>query len=85
MNPVPPLTTILMKFLLSAGAEQTNYLGHASVFARSLSDIAVRYEMQEGGQMRGHRPRKTGAYSLEYVEDFSRPRTKQMSGHRSPQ
>jgi len=26
MNPVPPLTTILMEFLLSGGAEQTNSL-----------------------------------------------------------
>ncbi len=28
---------------------------------------------------------KPEAYSLEYVEDFSWPRTKQMPGHRSPQ
>jgi hypothetical protein len=26
MNPVPPLTTILMEFLLSGGAEQTDSL-----------------------------------------------------------
>ena len=28
MNPVPPLTTILMEFLLSGGAEQTNSLAN---------------------------------------------------------
>ena len=60
MNPVPPLTTILMEFPLSGRAEQTNSLAHARAFVRSLSDIAVRYEVKEGGQMRGHRPRKTG-------------------------
>ena len=65
MNPVPPLTTILMKFLLSRGAEQTNSLAHARAFTRSLSDIAVRYEVHEGGQMRGHRPRKTGGVFAE--------------------
>ena len=30
-------------------------------------------------------PEKPEAYSLEYGEDFSGPRTKQMPGHRSPQ
>ena len=30
-------------------------------------------------------PEKPEAYSLEYVEDFSGPRTKQMLVHRSPQ
>ena len=34
MNPVPPLTTILMKFLLSGGADQINSLAHARYFAR---------------------------------------------------
>jgi hypothetical protein len=34
MNPVPPLTTILMKFLLSGGAEQTISLARARAFAR---------------------------------------------------
>ena len=34
MNPVPPLTTILMEFLLSGEAEQTNSLAHARAFAR---------------------------------------------------
>jgi hypothetical protein len=34
MNPVPPLTTIPMKFLLSGGAEQTNSLAHARAFSR---------------------------------------------------
>ena len=29
MNPVPPLTTILMEFLPSGGAEQTNLLSRA--------------------------------------------------------
>ena len=30
-------------------------------------------------------PEKPEAYSLEYVEDLSGPRTKQMPGHPSPQ
>ena len=30
-------------------------------------------------------PEKPAAYSLEYVEDLSGPRTKQLSVHRSPQ
>ena len=60
MNPVPPLTTILMKFLLSGGTEQNDSLAHARAFAMSLSDIAVRYEVNEGGQMHGLTPRKTG-------------------------
>ena len=34
MNPVPPLTTILIECLLSGGAEQTNSLAHARAFAR---------------------------------------------------
>ena len=34
MNPVPSLTTILMKLRLSDGAEQTNALAHARAFAR---------------------------------------------------
>jgi hypothetical protein len=29
MNPVPPLTTILMEFLFSGGANQTNSLAHS--------------------------------------------------------
>ena len=60
MNPVPPLTTMFMEFPLSGGAEQINSLAYARAFVRSLSDIAVRYEVNEGGQMRGRRPRKTG-------------------------
>jgi hypothetical protein len=31
------------------------------------------------------RPEKSEAYSLEYVEDFSGPRTTQMVADRSPQ
>jgi hypothetical protein len=34
MNPVPPLTTILMELPLSGGAEQTNSLAYAHAFAR---------------------------------------------------
>jgi hypothetical protein len=34
MNPVPPLTTILIECLLFGGAEQTNSLAHARAFAR---------------------------------------------------
>jgi hypothetical protein len=35
--------------------------------------------------MRGRRFEKTGGYSLEYVEDFLGPRTKQMPADRLPQ
>jgi hypothetical protein len=39
MNPVPPLTTILMKFRLSGGAEQANSLAHARTFASTDSTL----------------------------------------------
>jgi len=35
--------------------------------------------------MRGRRPKKPETYSLEYVEDFSWPRTTQMVVDHSPQ
>jgi hypothetical protein len=35
--------------------------------------------------MRGRRPKKPEAYSLEYVEDFFAPRTTQMPADRLPQ
>ena len=34
--------------------------------------------------MRDRTPRKTDAYSLEYVKEFSGPRIQGMLGHRSP-
>jgi hypothetical protein len=54
--------------------------------ARSLSDIAVRHEAKAApADARPQASEKPEAYSLEYVEDFSGPRTAQMPGHRSPQ
>ena len=44
--------------------------------ARSLSDIAIRHEAKEGQKLRDCGPlKKPEAYSLEYGEDFSGPRT----------
>ncbi len=37
---------------------------------RSLSDIAFVTRRRRCGQLRGRRPEKPEAYSLEYVEDF---------------
>ena len=42
---------------------------------RSLSDIAFVTRRRRCGQMGGRRPEKPEAHSLEYVEDFSWPRT----------
>jgi hypothetical protein len=53
---------------------------------RSLSDIGVRHETKEAtADARPQGAEKPEAYSPEYVEDFSEPRTKQMLMHRSPQ
>ena len=49
MNPVPPLTTILMEFLLSSGAEQTNSLAHARAFARTDSTLGEFQGAKAGG------------------------------------
>ena len=43
---------------------------------RSLSDIAVRHGAKEGKADARPQARKPEAYSLEYGEDFSGPRTK---------
>ena len=52
---------------------------------RSLFDIAFVTRRRRCGQMGGRRPEKQEAYSLEYIEDFSWPRTTKMVADRSPQ
>ena len=48
-------------------------------YPRSLFDIAVRDEAKQAlADARPQACEKPEAYSLEYGEDFSRPRTKQM-------
>jgi len=54
--------------------------------AWGLFDTAVRHETKEApADARPQALQKQKAYSLEYVEDLSGPRTTQMPGHRSPQ
>jgi hypothetical protein len=74
--------------LMELGAHEGAHLQRRSpddgTGLRSLSDIAVRHEAREGtGRCAAAGHEKQEAYSLEYVEDFSGPRTKQMLGHPS--
>jgi len=53
--------------------------------ARSLSDIAIRGQVKEVGQLQGRKPGRPDVYQLEYIEDFFNPSTTQMVVDRSPQ
>jgi hypothetical protein len=50
MNPVPPLTTILMEFILSGGAEQTISLAHARPLLRTVWILLLKSSREQKGE-----------------------------------
>jgi len=53
--------------------------------ARNLSEIALVARRRSCGQMSGRRLEKLDVYSLEFIEEFVWPSTRQFVAYRSPQ
>jgi hypothetical protein len=66
----------------AAGVEK--FFVIAFKIGRSLFDIVFVTRRMRGARCEAAGPEKPEVYSLEYIEDFFRPRTTQMAGDRSP-